>query len=797
MVYQIQPLRFGPADKDVSQKPVSSLRSHFEQMATSKPPTLGLRSLSPQPTGGSVSGSSRDPARPGSARLEGVAFGEGPRTGRLRENEAAENGLRPPRRDPSNLSPSPTRTLRPRPVSTITAPAPAPPAVTVEPPQSPPKSRTLNLTLSSTPSYLSTDTPLSAVSGGSSPRNFRIPSRPGTPLLEPRKSPKLSASTPPSPPPPRRSGELRRDASFKVPPPVNRAEKPKIASKLMALTSRTEATTLEPGPPRSTDRSSPFSTPPSSGSNSCPEHELPAPAMPRRPTPAAENNVMTVTTFEPPPVHHSLVSRRRNQETNGIGRAIVSEEEQRPALPSRPPTISETTKPTPRAIQASMMPPPPRPSMDRSRPVVATTESAGPTFAPPPKRVFSTPINQLQPPARSHGRSMTVDRTSDRTPAEFRAPITSTMPRLDGSSQFDPPPITTVRAAQPTIQPVVGDYPDPSHSNRRPPHFKQGAHEISTKYDTRVLDVCGEFVVTSGHVTKVFSVLTGDIVMSLPHMEPTRILSIIFKPASNVEDEGLRLWIGSNTGELAEIDVNTADVLSTNNNAHTRREIVKMYRHLNEIWTLDDTGGFTLWGPDETGNPTLTKSTNANRLWKTHTFSMIVGDELWHAAGKDIRVYHPTLDGSARFNVVDVPMSQPSAGDITSGTTTSSQPDRVYFGHMDGKVTIYSRKEYACVGVVNASMYRISSLIGVGGNIWAGFSTGMVYVYDTTQTPWVVKKDWHAHKDPVIKLHADPSSCWSLDRTQVISLGQDNMLRVWDGLLQDDWIGMSALFSNV
>jgi hypothetical protein len=49
----------------------------------------------------------------------------------------------------------------------------------------------------------------------------------------------------------------------------------------------------------------------------------------------------------------------------------------------------------------------------------------------------------------------------------------------------------------------------------------------------------------------------------------------------------------------------------------------------------------------------------------------------------------------------------------------------------------------------------------------------------------------------VIKLHADPSSCWSLDRTQVISLGQDNMLRVWDGLLQDDWIGMSALFSNV
>lgn len=769
---------------------MSSLRSHFEQMATSKPPTLGLRSLSPQPTGGSVGGSTRDPAIPGSARLEGVAFGEGPRTGRSRENEGADNGLRPPRRDPSKLSLSPTRNLRPRPVSTISTP---PPAVTVEPPQSPPKSRqALNLTLSSTPSYLSTDTPLSAVTTTSSPRNFRIPSRPGTPLLEPGKSPKLSAPGPPSPPPPRRSGEFRRDNSFvnKVPPPINRAEKPKIASKAMALNFRTEATTLEPGPPRLAERSSPFSTPPSSGSNSSPEQELPAPAMPRRPTHATENNVVTVTTFEPPPVHHSVATRRSHQETNGTGRATVMEEEQRPVLPSRPPAIPEASKP--RSIQASMMPPPARPSTDKPLPVVATMETVGPTFAPPPKRVFSSPTNQLQAPPRSHGRSMTVDRTSDRTPVEFRAPITSAMPRLDGTSQFDPPPTTAVRSAQPTTQAAVGDCPDPSLSNRRPPHFKQGAHEIFTKYDTRILDVCGEFAVTSGHITKVFSVLTGETVMSLAHMEATRVMSIMFKPASKVEDEGLRLWIGNNMGEIAEVNVNTAEVLLMNNNAHTRREIIRMYRHLNEIWTLDDAGGFTLWGPDETGTPTLMRSTPTNRLHKIHTFSMVVGDELWHAAGKDIRIYHPTLDNSARFHVQNEPLSQSSAGDITSGTTNSSQPDKVYFGHMDGKITIYSRKEYACIGVVNASMYRISSLVSVAGDIWAGFSTGIVYVYDTTQTPWIVKKDWQAHKDPVIKLYADPSSCWTLDRTQVISLGQDNALRIWDGLLQDDWIGMGA-----
>jgi hypothetical protein len=71
----------------------------------------------------------------------------------------------------------------------------------------------------------------------------------------------------------------------------------------------------------------------------------------------------------------------------------------------------------------------------------------------------------------------------------------------------------------------------------------------------------------------------------------------------------------------------------------------------------------------------------------------------------------------------------------------------------------------------------------------------MIYVYDTTKNPWSIKKDWRAHTDPIINLVADKSSMYFLNRAQVISLGQDNMLRVWDGLVQDDWIGMSAIFT--
>ncbi|KAH8656532.1 putative PI phosphatase group protein-like protein [Tricladium varicosporioides] len=752
-------------------------------MANAKPTNNSApRAVSPKPNG-TLGVGTGDLVRNLTGRQESIkTFAEADFSARGRERELVETGLRPFRIGSSaNVSPSPTRGIRAKPTVTI------PPSVTIQAPQSPPKGRSLNINLPSASSYLSTDVPLSAASGGSSPRHFRIPSRPHTPLLEPRKSPSLPSSQPPSPPPPRRSGELKRESSFKpLPPPVNRAEKPKIGNKPISLGFRTEATTLAPIPtPNANDRSSPFNTPPSSGSS--PDHEIPAP-LPQRPRPKNPPDSQTLipanqrVMFEPPPVHHSVVNRRKDQEMNGTGRTISPQVtgEQRPALPTRPQASSEIA-PTRNVSQVSLMPPPPpRPSVDRTRPVVNTSVPPETQFSTPPKRVFSTPTSQLQTPPRSHGRSMTVDRTSDRTPAEFRTPLQTPIaqePRksLDIASSILPGS-------------NAAEYPDSSHSNRRPPYFKQGAHEISTRYDTRIVDVCGEFVCTSGHLTRVWSLLDGELVMSLAHTEGIKVVSVMFKPMADVKDEGTRLWLGNNIGELIEVDVPSQSVVSTKSNAHTRREVIKLYRHVNEMWTLDDGGTLHVWGADNTGAPNLTNPHASFRVPKGHTFSMVVGDELWHAVGKDIRVFVPTVNSSAQFQVHARPLGQQSAGEITSGTTLTSQSDKVYFGHTDGKVSIYSRNDYACLGIVNISVYKITTLAGAGGKLWAGFSTGMIYIYDTTQTPWAVKKDFRAHQDPVIKLVSDRSSYWSLDRAQVISLGQDNAVRIWDGSLQDDWI---------
>lgn len=698
---------------------------------------------------------------------------------RGRNTEAADVTLRRPRTNGSrNPSLSPTRITSPRPGSI------ALPAVTVQPPHSPQKIKSLNLSLANTSAYLSRDAPFSASFNSSSQGHFRITSRSNTPLSDTKNSPSYPSSLPPSPPPPRRSGEVRRNSSFKAgPPPINRADKPKISSKPIGFGSSAESVNLAPISVQiPIEKTSPFSTPPSSGGSL--ENDYPtAPPLPRnRPRPVSYTPPSR--SFEPPPRHHSVSRRHRDQETNDLGRSKISPKftgDRRPTLPNRPHIRPEIPNSRP------MPPPPPRPSVDRSRPPVTNVVPTdnGSSFATPPKRVLSNPTAQLQTPPRSHGRSMTVDRTSDRTPAEFRTPMVSASTRTDHRPSIDIP-FTPVAREGPSFK--AGEYPDTSHSNRRPPFFTKGPFEIATKYDARILDVWGEYVCTTGHVTKVWNTLDGRLVMNLAHAEGTKIVSVAIKPGATVKDDGTRLWLGNNIGDLIEVDISSGTVMAIKSNAHTRREITKIYRNGKELWTLDDGGTLHLWAPDNTGEPNLANPSQSFRLPKGHTFSLVVDGELWHAAGKDIRVFIPTLDRSSQFQVLQRPLHQPDAGEITSGAVINSQPERIYFGHVDGKVSVYSRHDYACLGIINISVYKITSLVGVGSNLWAGFSTGMIYVYDTTHTPWVVKKDWRAHNDPLIGLYVDRSSFWMMDREHVISLGQDNMIRPWDGMLEDDWM---------
>ncbi|KAI1205927.1 DNase I-like protein [Annulohypoxylon truncatum] len=748
------------APDDSSLRPVSSLRSHFESMGKTKEGAKdgvkdGQAAVNAPPSR-NQSPSPKPPPIPDTRPSRSV-------------NVPPENG-RPKTRDsliassrhsiqivaPPALSPKPIK----------------PPAVLIEPPQSPPKPRPLSVLQNDQSAHLfpeaskSPNTPVA-----SSPRSFKIPSRPHTPVVETGRSPRLIATTqPPSPPPPRRSAELKRErearASPPIPPPINRAEKPaNRLSRLMENASQLELT------PQVSEARSPFNSPPSS-----PENED-LPVLPSRPARLPPQNAMPRTSAVPKgvessSVHQTVAAIRRDNEINGNTRAPISPRlmDDRPALPARPQTVTEPAHTRIPANAAAKAPPrPPRPSV--------TTTSAitdGPV-SPQPKRISSTPTSQLAPPtSRTHGRSMTVDRHSEKVPAEFQDP---------SRSSYSSDPTSTGQVE------IVSQYPDPTKINRRPPFIKQGAHEIHTKYDARLLDVCGQYACTTGHLTRVWNLLDGELVVSFAHGEGVKGTAVAFRPGANVDEEGIRIWIGNNIGEIIEADVTSHNITETKPNAHGRYEIVKIYRHYNEMWTLDEGGTLHVWGPDSDAVPNLGLNPDQTyRLPKGHTFSMVVGDDLWHAAGKEIRIFTPTTGGRNQLQVLMRPLVAEGAGDVTSGTLMKSQPGKVFLGHNDGKVSIYSQKDYACLSVLNVSSYKINSLAGMGNNIWAGFNSGRICVYDMTKSPWVIKKEWQAHDNPVIKVIADPSSFYRLDRSQVITLGADNMVKTWDGLLQDDFL---------
>ncbi|KAI2609274.1 DNase I-like protein [Hypoxylon sp. NC1633] len=751
-----------------SLKPVSSLRSHFENMNKPKDDSAATTNSTPA-RNQSPSPSPKPPPIPDTRPSRSINVS--PETGMYKPKEA----LNPSVHHSVQIANPPP--LSPRPIK--------PPAVLIEPPQSPPKGRLFPTLQSDANAHLNPDpskspnTPIA-----SSPRLFKIPSRPHTPMPDPGRSPRLAASAqPPSPPPPRRSTELRRDREARtsppIPPPVNRSEKPaNRLSRLIGNAPKLELST------QVAERRSPFNSPPNSASS--PENEDP-PVLPTRPArPPPQKSVTRTNTFpagfDPPPVHHSIASIRRDQEANGIVRSPITTQsvEERPALPARPQTVTDPA--SIRIPASSAMKPPPRPP----RSVVTTASiTIDSPVSSQPKRIVSTPTTQFAPPpSRTHGRSLTVDRGAEKISADFHDPIRRPGP-IDTDLRVSDSPVTTSTGH--TV--ITTQYPDATKVNRRPPFIKQGVHEIHTKYDTRIFDVCGQYVCTTGHLTRVWSLLDGEQLMSFAHGEGIKATAVKFKPTADVQDEGTRLWIGNNVGEIIEADVASQSITGTKTNAHGRYEIVKIYRHYNEMWTLDEGGTLHVWGPDGDGVPSLELNPSQTyRLPKGHTFSMVVGEVLWHATGKEIRIFTPTASGRSQLQVLMRPLVSEGAGDVTSGTVLKSQPGKVFFGHNDGKVSIYSRTDFVCLGVLSVSSYKINSLAGVGGHIWAAFNTGKVCVYDVKESPWVIKKDWQAHNNPVVKIVADPASFYKLERSQVVSLGADNVLKSWDGLLQDDFL---------
>ena len=580
------------------------------------------------------------------------------------------------------------------------------------------------------------------------------------------------------------------------PPPVNRASKPGVPVKAGALQSKSVTSIPEHG---SSDRQvSPFSTPPGSSENS-PQSEG-APPVPNgsKPQPkqpsyvssdvAAElssspeafhsQRLLPKTAPEPPKPRGSNRSRKLNESS-----AFESKEdtEIRPALPLRYDSLEtgKNLRGPASPVRGA------RSSFDVPR---SSALSQGFSRDSLPLRKSSHPIIGSLPrePQSLHPR----EESSTLSPRpSFEIPHASNISLEYDRNQGDPIKKTSLDVSN---APHVTEFPDSSQSNRRLPSFRNGPHTLPTGYDTRLIDIYGDLICTTGTLTRVWSISNGKLLLSMATAETVRYTAVAFKPARKVEDGGFHIWLGSNIGELQEVDIETKRVVAVNSGAHARREVVRMHRHGAEIWSVDDEGKLYVWPPDSNGSPNLESEVHNGRILRGHTVSIPVGENLWVATGKDIRVFRPSADPThTAVPMTRQSVSRPGVAEVTTCTLIPNDPNVVYFGHSDGKVTAYSRTEFTCIGTFNVSLYKINCLVGVGDCLWAGFNTGAITVYDVHTRPWRLKKNWLGHANPVINMTADHSSIWRSDKCPVVSLGIDNNINVWDGMLGDDWLGKS------
>ena len=622
---------------------------------------------------------------------------------------------------------------------------------------------------------------------------FKIPSRGTTPGHDSKPVFPATANTSPSNDP--RKSDRPVSSAPPVPPPVNRAGKPKIGQKSHSVDAAAHGN-LAPDASHDAADLSPFSTPPSSSGEG--ESSPPVNSAFPRPKPNATHSGY----FAQPPVHSMpekppltdarSMARQAGRKVPPPPPSLSDLPDDRPSLPARREKDNFDLRKSVQLQRAAPPDVPVRRSFDQSRPAHLVQDTNN-KFMPPPRRMntiagmSAASGKPLEPPRPPPPRNSGEMRRSSQTPSVQASQLSQ--PRFYDSDDED-----TSEEKQPAT--ALTEYPDSSQANRRPPVFPDGTTGIPTVYETKLFAICGDYICTTGYVTNVWNVLNGRLLMSLAHGDTVKATAIAFRPAKDVEDEGKRLWLGTNTGEMHEIDIPTQSVVHTKSNAHARGVIVKIFRYASEMWSIDEDGVIHIWPAGDTGCPSLQQTPHTFRIPRGHTFSIISGSQLWIASTKDIRVYSRTMDGNHFVQTTESPLSQLNVGDVTSGAIISSQPDRIYFGHADGKVTIYSKKNLECLGIVNVSVYKISSLVGVGDFLWAGYSTGMIYVYDTKSNPWRVLKDWKAHDKPIAGILADRTSIWKLDRFQVASLGTDTMLRIWDGMMKDDWLGKLFLFES-
>jgi hypothetical protein len=355
--------------------------------------------------------------------------------------------------------------------------------------------------------------------------------------------------------------------------------------------------------------------------------------------------------------------------------------------------------------------------------------------------------------------------------------------------------------------------PDTSRSSRRPPVLrchKYDTVQVQTQIHSAIICAAGNtYVAATGHHVRVYDLSVSESpIFGLDGkgvgLKELKATSLEFCPAKAAQNKGRYVWIGTKDGHMFEFDVTTCQLTGTRLSIHLSA-ITRIICHGDAVLSVDDTGKVTIWMPEAIGGDLRLASAEVrnSRIADSHGFVGMLGGKLWTSAreattpgirGPAVRIYDVWTPGSVTRSVL--PTEQ--VGTVTSGTILPSDPDHVYLGHEGGFITIWLLATDdgipVCEEVMRISNSDVLCLVGINNRLWVGGRNGTIVAYSVDSRPWIMTNNWVAHWNsqsvlPLQKIAVDPYSIDKIGRLCVYSVGRDDNVKTWDGLLGADWQG--------
>ncbi|KAI6012385.1 Endonuclease/exonuclease/phosphatase [Pisolithus marmoratus] len=500
----------------------------------------------------------------------------------------------------------------------------------------------------------------------------------------------------------------------------------------------------------------------------------------------------------------------------------------RRAPPPPPPSSDGFTppkpKPPPRPGIQTFPRPPPRPSGVPYDASVASTHMSSGLPPLPSRRVTPDEVLEVQSPAPP---------LPARNSAHAASSMNVTDPvcerKLLGNSKLLPPPTRQIglgdklppvrRPPTPSSDEESGEdedprtrtvdtLPDSSRSSRRPPSLSCFAYPASRiqvpAHSGQVAIASPSVVVATHHHIKCYDLTLDDIPLWTidtreAGLRDAKVTCLEFKPTPS--ERYRYVWVGTKEGHLFEVDVSVGSVTAT--------------KYGRMMVTVDDAGKVMVFDPDsdvgmagDMGEEDVSLVYTQSRVYRIaekQDFVKMLGGLLWTSVRTEvngtgaasvpvIRIYDPLVPGSVARCV----MPTQRVGAVTCGTLLPSHPGHVYLGHEGGFISVWnvdtSDGTPECLEVMKVSTSDVLCLEGVNDRLWAGGRKGMVSAYDVGPRPWVVTNCWEAHDGlPVLKLFVDPSAIERVGKLCVVSVGRDERMRFWDGLLGSDRVDQELL----